>query len=146
MGNKGVCALYEEEVEMANPQPFQPAPVSKSAGDRIDYVDGSYYVGDIDKNLPHGNGTYTNGNSYYKGQWAHGLPHGKGEETMKSIVHYLVNLKAVTYIKVDSRKVTKQVLESTLSATNQWFMKENLGKTITMVKEPCGGTLLKMIL
>ena len=91
MGNKGVCALYEEEVEVANPQPFvQPVPVSQTAGNRIDYVDGSYYTGDINNNLPHGNGTYNNGNSYYKGQWAHGLPHGKGEERMNSILHFFI--------------------------------------------------------
>ena len=90
MGNKGVCALYEEEVEVANPQPFQPAPVSKTEGDRIDYVDGAYYVGDIDKNQPHGNGTYTKDNTYYRGKWSNGLPHGLGEEKMSGTIYYFV--------------------------------------------------------
>jgi hypothetical protein len=83
MGNKGVCALYEEEVNVPNPEPYQPAQPVQTVGNRIDYDDKSYYVGDIDNAEPNGNGTYTKPDgTYYKGEWKDGLPHGKGEETL----------------------------------------------------------------
>lgn len=87
MGNKGVCALYEEEVDVPNPEPYQPAQPVQTKGNRIDYDDTSYYVGDIENEEPNGNGRYTKPDgTYYQGAWKDGLPHGKGEETLAGII------------------------------------------------------------
>ena len=50
-----------------------------------------------------------------------------------------INNKAGTYIKEDSRKVTKQEMECTHLPTSQQFMKVNLDKTNTMARGLCGG-------
>lgn len=84
MGNKGVCALYEDEVEIANPQVFKKAEPSKRDGNIIYYNDESWYKGDIENEEPNGNGTYTRPDkTYYQGQWRDGLPHGNGKEYMQ---------------------------------------------------------------
>lgn len=85
MGNKGVCALYEEELALPNPEPYQKPEIRKKEGNIIYYNDESWYKGDIENNEPNGNGTYTKpDNTYYQGQWRDGLPHGKGKEYMIS--------------------------------------------------------------
>lgn len=85
MGNKGVCALYEDEVEIANPQVFNVPQPTKRDGNIIYYNDESWYKGDIENEEPNGNGTYTRPDkTYYQGQWKDGLPHGNGKEYMES--------------------------------------------------------------
>lgn len=90
MGNKGVCALYEEEVEIINPAPFDPPKqIKERQGDIIYYNDESWYKGDIDNDEPNGNGTYTRPDkTYYKGQWLNGVPHGRGKEYMESKFYF----------------------------------------------------------
>lgn len=85
MGNQGVCALYEEEPAIANPQQFPKPEVREVKGDIIYYNDESWYKGDIENDEPNGNGTYTRPDkTYYQGQWKDGLPHGQGKEFMES--------------------------------------------------------------
>ena len=48
MGNQGACALYEEEVEMPNPEKFEPAEPVKYDDNKIYYNDGSWYQGEVD--------------------------------------------------------------------------------------------------
>ena len=83
MGNKGACALYEEEVEMPNPEKFDPGEVVKYEDNKIYYNDGSWYQGDVDESKPNGSGKYIRpDNTYYEGEWKDGLPHGRGREVM----------------------------------------------------------------
>jgi len=49
---------------------------------RIDYSNGSVYVGEIVSGKPHGQGTFTSPNGYkYEGEWKDGKPVGQGTET-----------------------------------------------------------------
>ncbi len=48
---------------------------------RIDYSNGSVYVGEIVSGKPHGQGTFTSPNGYkYEGEWKDGKPVGQGTE------------------------------------------------------------------
>ena len=83
MGNQGVCALYEEENVIPNPEPFKKQTVKERDGNIIYYEDDSWYKGDIVNEEPNGTGTYTRPDkTFYQGQWKEGLPHGHGREMM----------------------------------------------------------------
>jgi len=48
---------------------------------RLDYSNGSVYVGEIVSGKPHGQGTFTSPNGYkYEGEWKDGKPVGQGTE------------------------------------------------------------------
>lgn len=84
MGNKGVCALYEDEAPTLEVKPFKRQTGTRD-GNVIHYNDTSWYKGDIENEEPNGNGTYTRPDkTYYQGQWKDGLPHGQGKEFMES--------------------------------------------------------------
>ena len=107
MGNKGVCALYEEEVEIANPEPYAPAEPVLQEGNKITYNDTSYYVGDIDNGEPNGTGTYTRPDkTYYRGEWQDGIPHGKGEELLVGKISLFNKTNASFQVEIKDALIT----------------------------------------
>ncbi len=59
----------------ARPEPAQPAQQTPQSLE-FQYRDG-FFSGEAEKGLPHGQGSFTNGNYSYSGAWVQGLMHGK---------------------------------------------------------------------
>lgn len=67
--------LGSSQQQPAQPQPAEAKQTTPQTSE-IQYRDG-FYSGEAEQGVPHGQGTFTNGNYTYMGAWAQGQMHGK---------------------------------------------------------------------